>query len=120
MNLFPIPKLNELALEPNKAASLSADAVEGLLAKCTLIQSALVNRLLVLRCASNGNGESREGDRWLSAKEVADRMGVCIDYVYKNASGFPFAVKEGRRVLFSKRGLEHYLQEKMKKKMNDM
>jgi len=121
MNLTPIPKLDELALEPNKAAGLSADAVESLLAKCTLLQSALVNRLLALRCVSNGNGGGqREGDRLLSAKEIAGRMGVCLDYVYKNASEFPFAWKEGRRVLFSERGLEEYLQEKMKKKMNDM
>ena len=47
-------------------------------------------------------------------------MGMSLDYVYKNASEFPFAVKEGRRVLFSERGLERYLQKKMKRKELDI
>ena len=110
MNLIEIPKLAELLENPGRVADLPAEAIAELRGQLAKVDTILLSRLL--GSGGNGNGESLETDRLLSAKEVAVRMGVCLDYVYKNASEFPFARKEGRRVLFSDRGLEQYLQKK--------
>jgi predicted DNA-binding transcriptional regulator AlpA len=47
-------------------------------------------------------------ERNLSATETARRLGVSKEWVYRNAQTLPFAVKIGRRVLFSERGLERW------------
>ena len=111
MNL--IPKLDELALEPNKAASLSADTVEALLGKCTVLQAALVNRLLALRCVSNGNVESPRGDRLLTVTEAAAKLGKSKDALYRHADEFPFTVRDRRQVRFSERGIEKFIRQRM-------
>jgi len=120
MNLMPIPTLEELAESPAKAKGLPPDARQALTFRALAVLNALFTAGLADVASNNGNGESRKGDRLLSAKEVAGRMGMSLDYVYKNASEFPFAAKEGRRLLFSERGLAEYLQGKMKKKELDI
>ena len=116
-----VPDLTAIAADPDVARQLTADQVEALLAACSVCQAALVNRLLVLRASSNGQGQAQgSGDRLLSAKETADRLGVSLHYVYKHAHQFPFARHEGWRVLFSERGLERYLQGKTEKKSLDI
>ena len=51
---------------------------------------------------------SEEPERNLSAKEAAARLGVSTAYLYKNAGRFPFALRIGRRLLFSSRGVERW------------
>src|SRR6266852_7166890 len=51
---------------------------------------------------------AEEPERKLSAKEAAGRLGVSTAYLYKNARRFPFALRIGRRLLFSSRGLERW------------
>ncbi len=114
MSLVEIPKLDALVLEPNKAADLPVDAVEALLARCTVLQSALVTRLLALRCASNGNGETREGDRPLDVREAAVRLGLSPDTLYRkhklDQNYRDLTVHNGtRKVLFSERKIEAFL-----------
>ena len=117
MNLTPVPKLADLIADGGKVSALPLEAIPALLGELEQLKATLWARLTVP--GSNGNGR-QEADRRLSAKEAAARMGMSLDYVYKNYSEFPFAAKEGRRVLFSERGLEHYLQGKMEKKEIDM
>jgi len=63
--------------------------------------------------ASNGNGHPPTslpaGDRWLTAREVAARLGCSPRYVYANADDFPFTRRAGALVRFSATGLEHWL-----------
>ncbi len=47
-------------------------------------------------------------DANLSAPEAARRLGVSMDWLYKHASGLPFTIRIGRRLLFSSRGLERW------------
>lgn len=47
-------------------------------------------------------------ERNLSAAETASRLGVSKEWVYRHAQMLPFAVRIGRRVLFSERGLERW------------
>jgi hypothetical protein len=52
--------------------------------------------------ADNGPDEN------LSVQEAARRLGVSVDWLYKNARRLPFTVKICRRVLFSAHGLERW------------
>jgi predicted DNA-binding transcriptional regulator AlpA len=44
-------------------------------------------------------------DRNISAREAAKRLGVSLPYLYKHAGTYPFALRIGRRIVFSARGL---------------
>ena len=107
MTLVSIPKLSELLEDPDRVSALPLEAVPTIRGELAKLDTLLLMRVAMAQ--SNGQAQP-DGDRLLSAKEVAGRMGMSLDYVYKNASEFPFAVKEGRRVLFSECGLEQYLQ----------
>jgi excisionase family DNA binding protein len=50
-------------------------------------------------------------DRLLTVAEVADRLHLSRDYVYRRAKHFPFTVKDktGRALRFSSTGLDLYL-----------
>ena len=50
-----------------------------------------------------------QSDCLLTAEDVAQRLNVTKAYVYKNASRYPFTVREGRYVRFSQAGLARYL-----------
>jgi predicted DNA-binding transcriptional regulator AlpA len=74
---------------------------------------ALAARLAQLAAASlttpaPGTGRFVETDANLSAVEAARRLGISKDWLYRNAERLPFAVRIGRRVLFSARGLERW------------
>ena len=95
---------------------LPREAIPSLRAKLTELDTLLMQRLF---SGCNDEGQTRFNEnRLLSAKETAARLRMSVDYVYKNK--FPFAVKQGRRVLFSERGLEQYLQAKMKRNSLDV
>jgi hypothetical protein len=52
-----------------------------------------------------------DGDRWLTAKDVAKCLGVSPRYVYARASTLPFAKKlPGGGVRFSERGLRRWME----------
>ena len=57
--------------------------------------------------AAPASQETRQ-DENLSAADAARRLGVSKDYVYRHAEAFPFAVRIGRRIVFSARGLEKW------------
>ncbi len=65
---------------------------------------------LALQAAGKRQAQStaEEPERNLSAREAAARLGVSAAYLYKNARRFPFALRIGRRLLFSSRGLERW------------
>ena len=49
-----------------------------------------------------------EPDRNLSVREAAQRLGVSERYVYRHSQELP-AVRLGRRLVFSGRGLDRYV-----------
>ena len=51
---------------------------------------------------------SVDPDENLSAEEAARRLGLSVDWIYRNANHLPFTVRIGRRVLFSAHGLERW------------
>jgi len=117
-SLSPVPKLAELVEHPERVSNVPLEAVPAMRGKLAELDTLLLGRLLQ---SSNGQGKTLpERDRLLDARETASRLGMSLDYVYKHTEEFPFAVKEGRRVLFSERGLEQYLRRKMREKGLDV
>lgn len=51
-------------------------------------------------------------DQLLDAPETAQRLNVSVDYLYRRSKQFPFTRREGRKLLFSARGLEAYIRNK--------
>ena len=49
-------------------------------------------------------------DCLLTAEDMAHRLRVTKEYVYRNARKYPFTVREGRYVRFSQVGLARYLE----------
>jgi excisionase family DNA binding protein len=80
---------------PGLAAVLSALTTEATLA--------VAGRLAV----ASRNPQPALPDENLSAPEAARRLGVSLDWVYKNAKQLP-SVRIGRRLLFPARGLERW------------
>ncbi len=48
-------------------------------------------------------------DQLLEVPEVAHRLGVSPNYLYRNSKRFPFTRRMGRKLLFSSQGLDSYL-----------
>lgn len=55
----------------------------------------------------NGTGLDASDDS-LDAEEAARRLGMSASWLYKNHKKLPFAGKQGRRTVFSARGLERW------------
>ena len=105
-----VPDLAAIAADPAAVSQLSVDVVEALLGKCSVVQSALIARLLTLRASGNGQTRAQgDGDRRLNVREAARKRGVSKDYLYRNASALPFTLRIGRGLGFSERGIEAYL-----------
>jgi excisionase family DNA binding protein len=54
-------------------------------------------------------------DQNLSVEEAASRLGVSKDYLYRHADRLPFALRIGRKLLFSARGLEKWNAQKQRR-----
>jgi excisionase family DNA binding protein len=55
----------------------------------------------------HGN-ETADAERNLDAAEAARRLGVSKGYLYRHAKRLPFAVRIGRRIVFSAQGLTRW------------
>jgi hypothetical protein len=51
----------------------------------------------------------QDADQLLGVPETAQRLNVSKDYVYDHSKQFPFTRREGRKLLFSARGIEDYI-----------
>jgi len=54
-------------------------------------------------------------DQNLSVEEAASRLGLSKDYLYRHADRLPFALRIGRKLLFSARGLEKWNAQKQRR-----
>lgn len=110
-NPVPVPKLAELLADPGKAANLPPGTIPALRGELARLDTLLLARLL-----SGGDNKAQtgpDGDRLLSAKEAAGKLGASRDYLYRHSSKLPFTVRMGRKVLFSEAGIEGYIRQRM-------
>ena len=66
---------------------------------------------LRLRLVASPALPSAEADRLLTVEDVAERLAVTEDYVYRHADEWPFTRRVGRQLRFSARGLDEWLAE---------
>ena len=50
-------------------------------------------------------------DELLGVPEAARRLGVSEDYLYRHATGYPFTRRQGRKLLFSARGIDKHIKQ---------
>lgn len=105
-----------------RPVSLPSDAVAQLTAviqdatpeQCPALMGQLeaLKASLWLKMTRGAPGASVQEDRLLTAEEVAGRLQLSTDYVYRHAHQFPFLIREGRKVRFSQLGLDRYLKQR--------
>jgi excisionase family DNA binding protein len=77
----PSPSLDALAVDPNRAGTLPPDMIRVLLARCGVVQNALIACLTEI----SGHAVSGAEDRLLSVPVVAELLAVPVSYAYELA-----------------------------------
>jgi predicted DNA-binding transcriptional regulator AlpA len=101
--------LDAIAADPATATTLPAEAVTALLTQLTVVQSALMARLLSIPATLS----TPDDDRLLTVAEAADKLACSVDWLYRHAKKLPFIVRptgSQGALRFASRGIEHYLQ----------
>lgn len=114
MSFEAIPTLDDLTRDPMTATSLPADIVETLLGKTAIVQSILISRLLALRATRQdyAHSESADGDRLLTVEEAARMIGKSESHLYHQAANYPFTVRVGGNLRFSRTGIEKFIRQR--------
>ncbi len=103
-------------MTPDLAALVAQARLEELPALAARCREAELLCELRLRSAAPTDGDGHEGeDRNLSADEAARRLNLsrCTLYRMAQRKELPFAVRVGRRLTFSARGLEKWNRQRM-------
>src|SRR5437870_10855216 len=103
-----VPRLEEVAADPTKTGVLDAHTTELLETAAIAALDALRKRKLTLAARARAVSSARSPDRLLKAKEVAERLGVAVDWAYHKHRDLPFRVRLGTVPRFSEKGLEEY------------
>lgn len=82
--------------------------VATLLAIIGATQTRATARLLALGACTDTES-SPNSSQWLTAEQVAERVGMSTDWVYRRANRLPFARRIGRSLRFSAEGLERWM-----------
>jgi predicted DNA-binding transcriptional regulator AlpA len=93
----------ELLQEVEKlGADLSSEQIPVALGALERVRARLTFRALF-------SASAPAADRLLSAAEAAEVLGMAADTLYRRSGSFPFTVRDGRRVRFSRLGIERYI-----------
>jgi predicted DNA-binding transcriptional regulator AlpA len=68
----------------------------------------LAAQLLAKAQAKEKNG-SGQGDRLLSLEEAAAKLQVSHSWLYRRSKKLSFVVRNGRKLVYSERGIEEYI-----------
>ncbi len=110
--VFVVPKLEEVAADDGTTAVLDAHTTDLLETTAIAALSALRKRKLTLAAEAGLASQVRHPDRLLKAKEVAERLGMGIDWVYHNQRKLPFRVPLGTVPRFSENGLDEFIRKR--------
>lgn len=96
--------------DPASLDSMSTEEAAEILAQLAHAHAVLAARFDARRQAARESMAPAPPDRLLTPVEVAERMGVPIRWLYRNASSLPFTRRLSRKMLrFSEAGLTRYL-----------
>jgi len=97
-----------IVLPPVEAVdSLDRGELMDVITQAAAIQARAMARLLAMVPPVPTPAASPE--RLLSAREVAERTGLSLDYIYRHGKRWPFARRLGRTYRFSEPGLVRWL-----------
>jgi excisionase family DNA binding protein len=85
-----------------------AHKIPPLMAQLAAFQGALAVRLL----RSGVGPETADGDRLLTIDEASSKLQASKDWLYRHGKKLPFAVRVGRHLRFSERGIENYIRQR--------
>ena len=105
--LYVVPRLEELAVDPSKTGSLDAHTTDALTTTAIMALNGLLSRKLLLM-AEETHPQPSAGDKLISVKEVASRLGVSSVWVY-HRKDLPFEVRLGTARRFSENGLTEFI-----------
>jgi hypothetical protein len=106
--LYVVPRLEELAVDPGVAGVLDAHTLDALTATAIMALNGLLSCKLSLIAGMSGFKPEVEPDRLIRAKDVAKRLGVSPAWVY-HRKHLPFEVPFGTVRRYSDRGLSEFI-----------
>jgi len=113
VGLHVVPKLEEVAVDPGKTGVLDAHTTELLETAAIAALSALRERKLALAAEARMASQASRPDRLIKPKEVAERLGMGIDWVYHNPNKLmAFRVRFGTVPRFSENGLDEFIRKR--------
>jgi predicted DNA-binding transcriptional regulator AlpA len=106
MNPVPVPTLDELAANPDRASDLAPATAAGLLVRLVGVQTVLLSRALASEKDVGGNAGE---DRLLTVSEAATLLSQTEDWLYRHAKQLPFTVRVGNSLRFSHAGIARWI-----------
>jgi excisionase family DNA binding protein len=106
--MVPVPTLDEIAANPERARDVSPATAAALLAKLAGVQTVLLARVFAPAGENKGNAASAE-DRLLTVAEAAEQLGLSQDWLYRHAKILPFTVRLGNTLRFSATGIAKWI-----------
>src|SRR5438552_4122196 len=99
--------LADILADPEKAGDLALAEVCELIGDLERCKARLSARLIEL--CNRRPPVSDAGDRLLDVEQATQKLGTSRDWLYRHAKKLPFAVRNGRQLRFSERGIERYI-----------
>jgi predicted DNA-binding transcriptional regulator AlpA len=90
-------------------ASISAEKIAPIMAQVAAVQLALASRLI----AENEENAQDESDTLLTVEEAAAKLKCSQDWLYRKSKHLPYAVRVGRSLRFSLKGIEADIRSRM-------
>jgi excisionase family DNA binding protein len=110
--LHMVPILTDLLDAPELALDLPLHEAAAMLARVGALEAMLRARLAT-PVPTSPIGSAIAEDRLLTTDQVAERLGVTRNWLYRHATQLPFVRKLSRKALrFSEEGLHRYLAKK--------
>jgi predicted DNA-binding transcriptional regulator AlpA len=106
MNPTPVPTLDDIAANPDRASELAPTTAAGLLVRLVGVQTVLLSRALA--DGKEGGGNTGE-DRLLTVTEAATVLSQTEDWLYRHAKQLPFTVRVGNSLRFSSAGIAKWI-----------
>jgi hypothetical protein len=107
--LAAVPTLDQVAADPSVVRGLPHQALVDLALKAQGIVTVCQTALLAAR-PTRGPVKEESSDRLLTARQVAERLGYHVNYVYAHMREWPFTLQRpGQRPRFSEVGLKAWI-----------
>ena len=113
--------INSLAAKtvecPEILATLGEADIRGVLGTLTMVAAAAHAHWLAVLEAERASNQNAPGDRLLSMKQVAERLGCSPATLSRGSKSgrYPFIIKDGRRVVSSADALERWIAVRVKR-----